>query len=155
MPCRLERTQYFGGTCIHNLVWYASVQAMSDMSSMHCSLSLPPASAGFLLGLLSHPEDGDNMFFWIIRLSLTYKALKPKRPYCSQYCHEKQESKINKDMYDMIYNILSSRGSKRAHQNCHSKFVGNDWKGASSSLHFKRNTKPTSKPNDILWSLTQ
>jgi hypothetical protein len=39
------------------------------------SLSLPPACAGFLLGLLFNPEEGGDMFVRNLRLSLSYKAL--------------------------------------------------------------------------------
>jgi hypothetical protein len=41
-------------------------------------LSFPPASAGFLLSLLFDTEDGGDMFFRNIGLSLNCTALQPE-----------------------------------------------------------------------------
>jgi hypothetical protein len=41
---------------------------------------LPPASAGFLLGLLFDPEDGGDMFFQNVGLYQNYTVLKFTRP---------------------------------------------------------------------------
>jgi hypothetical protein len=38
---------------------------------------LPPASAGFFLGSLFNPEDGSDVLFSNIGLSLNYIALQP------------------------------------------------------------------------------
>jgi hypothetical protein len=38
-----------------------------------------PASAGFLLGLVFNPEDGNDIFLKNVRLSLKYMLLQPRR----------------------------------------------------------------------------
>jgi hypothetical protein len=45
---------------------------------------LPPASASFLLGLLSDPEDRSNIFLWNVRFSPNYRALQIEILYSSK-----------------------------------------------------------------------
>jgi hypothetical protein len=40
---------------------------------------LPPASAGFLFGLLFDPEDGSHMFLLNVRFSPNYMVLQPQK----------------------------------------------------------------------------
>jgi hypothetical protein len=44
---------------------------------------LPPASAGFLFGLLFNPEDGEDRFLQNMRHSQNHVVLKPRIPYFS------------------------------------------------------------------------
>jgi hypothetical protein len=46
---------------------------------MITALSLPPVSAGFMLGLPFHPKDGGDKFFQSIGLPLNYMALQHRR----------------------------------------------------------------------------
>jgi hypothetical protein len=55
------------------------------------SLSLPPASARFLLGLLTDPEDGGDMSLRMSDLPLNYAVLQRERP-CSS--NKKQNLRI-------------------------------------------------------------
>jgi hypothetical protein len=48
------------------------------------SLGLPPASAGFMLGLFFNPEDGDDIFLRNIELSPNCTDLQPRRLHLSQ-----------------------------------------------------------------------
>jgi hypothetical protein len=46
--------------------------------STHGFFSLPPASAGLLLGLIFDPEYGGDMFLWNVGISLKYRLYNPK-----------------------------------------------------------------------------
>jgi hypothetical protein len=64
-------------------------------------LSLPPVSAGFLLGLLFDLEDGGKMFMRNVGFSPNYGAMQPRRPYSSKaiknYFFQVLQSNINSE----------------------------------------------------------
>jgi hypothetical protein len=55
--------------------------------------TLPPASFGFLLGLLLCTEEGDDSFLENARLSLNYMACQAIRLY--PYCYKKIKKKVH------------------------------------------------------------
>jgi hypothetical protein len=69
--------------CVHNPNASEKKFWQNGLEQETGKLSLPPASAGFLLGLLFNPEDGGGMFLWNIRLSPDNMALQPRRLYSS------------------------------------------------------------------------
>jgi hypothetical protein len=64
-PCSSEGAQHFGG----------ANQRKKQHWEAENSATLPPDSTDFLLGLLSDPEDGSDMFLRNVGLSPNYMAL--------------------------------------------------------------------------------
>jgi hypothetical protein len=74
-PSGSERAHHFRGTdCLH---------LQGSRVSQARNSSLLTASAGFLLGILSNPEDGGDMSLQNIGLSLNYMALQHRSLYSS------------------------------------------------------------------------
>jgi hypothetical protein len=68
-----------GPTFARNILSSSSGSKNEPSNKLAVELSLPPASAGLLLGLLFGPEDGGDMYLRNILLSSNYMALRPRR----------------------------------------------------------------------------
>jgi hypothetical protein len=78
MPYCLEKVLFFRGTYGFHLHDRRVSQERNQQN-----LSLPTASAGFLLGILSNPEDEGSIILRNIGLSLDYVAFQPMIQYTS------------------------------------------------------------------------
>jgi hypothetical protein len=76
-PCSSEKARHFGGTP------YLHLQGPKVSQARNERISLPPASFGYLLGLLFEPEAGGEIFLRNVEVSPNYTALQHRRPYSS------------------------------------------------------------------------
>jgi hypothetical protein len=61
--------------------------------------------ADLFLGLLLHPEDGGNIFFWNVGLSLNYMQLQLRKPYSSrEYIIQSTESYVTRSKTELTTN---------------------------------------------------